>query len=398
MTYQAPQKPLERIKRQSLRAAAGIALAAERWARPGLAPKHVAQSQPHEVLLLEYMPALGACVAMTPVFEALHSQGKRVIVATRGAALELLRHSPFVDELLETPDPLTDLPATVRSLRRQLRTRALRPACVLTGSFDQRTRIALLGALACEGWRGGYTVVGDLYQKPLRYDPAKSRIGNNLALAQLFGDAPEIEPRVFFTQNDLAQASHLLGPLWQTGRPVLIAVSQTGRGHYGWWHTDRWQKALAHAQESLRFAVAHVGTEPEARAVEALRELCGGISLAGKTTLPVLAAVLALADLVVAVDTGTMHLARAAAVPMVALAPSWQPAMQWMPLALPQVRVLRGPDIVPPIPDDYQLDEISANQVCAAMEDLAKRFPPGSQAREARVQANLSSIDLLALH
>ena len=394
--YRAPQHPLHNLKRQSMRAAAALALAAERRIRPGHAADALPGNQAREVLVLEYMLALGACVCMTPVLEALHTQGKRVIVATRGGALQLLRHSPFIDELLETPDPLTDLAAAVRSLRRQLQARGLRPECVLTGSFDQRTRIALLGALACEGWRGGYTVFSDLYHRPLVYDPARSRIENNLGLAGLFGQSLSApEPRVFFTQHELAEATRLLAPLRQTGRPVLIAVSQTGRGHYGWWHTERWQETLAHAQHTLGFAVAHVGTQPEAPAVEALRKLCGGISLAGLTTLPVLAAVLALADLVVAVDTGTMHLARAAAVPMVALAPSWQPAVQWMPLSLPQVSVLRGPDIVLPIPDDYQLDEISAGQVCAAMDDLVKLFPPGSQARDSRVRLGLSARDLL---
>ncbi len=391
MEYIAPRHPLHGLKLYSLRTAAAIALAAERLVRVP-APA----GSPEEVLVLEYMLPLGACVLMTPVFEALHAQGRCVIVATRGAALELLRHSLFVDDLLETPDPLTNLPAATRSLRAQLRSRGLRPQAVLTGSFDQRTRIALLGMLACDGRRGGFTVIGDFYQRPLRYDPARSRLENNLRLTGLVGEASAaLEPRVFFTPQQLEEARRLLAPIRQTGRPVLVAVSQTGRQHYGWWRSERWQQTLAYASGTLGFGVAHVGTEAEAHALAALQQLCGGISLAGATSLPVLAAVLTLADLVVAVDTGTMHLARAAGVPMVALAPSWQPAVQWMPLGLPQVRVLRGPDIVLPIPNDYQLDEITAEQVCAAMEDLFALYPPSEQAREARVQERLTSRDLL---
>ena len=343
------------------------------------------------------MLPLGACVAMTPLFEALHTQGKRVIVATRGPALELLRHSPFVDQLLETPDPITNLPAAVRTLRRQLKSRGLRPDCVLTGSFDQRTRIALLGALATNAWRGGYTFAAAMYQKPLVYQPASSRIANNLRLAELTGIPPATppEPKVFFTTDDLAEAERLLAPLRQSGQPVLVAVSQTGRGHYGWWRTERWHQTLAFAQQVLGFVVAHLGTQAEAPTIDAVCELAGGVSLAGRTPLPVLTAVLALADLVIAVDTGTMHVARAAQVPLVALAPSWQPALQWMPLGLPRVRVLRGPDIVLPIPDDYQLDEITAEEVCAAMQQLLELYPPSAQARQARAHALLSTSDLI---
>ena len=396
MEYVAPKHPLHGLKRHLINAAATVALTAERLARPVRA----SGGEVHDVLLLEFMLPLGACVAMTPVFEALHAQGKRVIVATRGPAVQLLRHSPFIDFLLEIPDPFLNLAGAVRSLRLQLRSLGLNPGCVLTGSFDQRTRIALLGALASNGWRGGFTVFDRWYQKPLAYDRSESRIANNLRLAGLVGSRPPStpppEPKVFFNRQDLAEARSLLASLLQPGQPLLIAISQTGRGHYGWWRTERWQQTLAYAQQTLGFGVAHVGTQTEAPAIVDLCRLCGGTSLAGQTPLPVLAAVLTLADLVISVDTGTMHMARAAQVPMVALAPSWQPAVQWMPLGLPQVRVLRGPDIVLPIPDDYQLDEITAGEVCAAMDEMLQLFPPTGQAREARVHALLSAKDLLA--
>ena len=286
---------------------------------------------------------------MTPVLEALHVQGKRVIVATRGPAAQLLRHSPFVDELLETPDPFHDLAGAVRSLRRQLQSLGLQPACVLTGSFDQRTRIVLLGALASNGWRGGYTVFDRWYQQPLAYDPSKSRIANNLRLAGLLGSPPAstptpIEPKIFFTEPDLAEATRLLAPLRQSGRPILVAVlANRPRAITAGGAPIAGSRRLLTLSSPSALPSRMSAPRLRSPAIEDLRRLCGGISLAGQTPLPVLAAVLTLADLVVSVDTGTMHMARAARVPMVALAPSWQPAIQWMPLGLPQVRVSARP-------------------------------------------------------
>ena len=101
------------------------------------------------ILVLEYRLPLGCLVHMTPVFEAMKRSRPEIeiTVATRGLGLQVLRHSPFVDRLVETPDPTTDLSGAVRALRKMLRSRGIRPDCVLTGGSDQRTRIALLGLL-----------------------------------------------------------------------------------------------------------------------------------------------------------------------------------------------------------------------------------------------------------
>src|SRR6202034_3549816 len=111
-----------------------------------------------QVLVLEYMLPLGACVHMTPLFEALKlcRRDIEITVATRGLGLQVLRYSPYVDRLIDTPDPLSDLKATVLLLRGQLRRLGLKPDCVLTGSSDQRTRIALVGMLGSNSWRGGF--------------------------------------------------------------------------------------------------------------------------------------------------------------------------------------------------------------------------------------------------
>ena len=74
---------------------------------------------------------------------------------------------------------------------------------------------------------------------------------------------------------------------------------------------------------------------------------------------------------------------------MVVLGPSWQQPLEWLPLGQPQVRILRGEDRES-VPPEYRLDEIGAEPVKAAMDELVRVYPPSADAREARVRARLS--------
>jgi ADP-heptose:LPS heptosyltransferase len=370
-------------------------LAVERLLGRGqVEPKKVKQ-----VLVLEYMLPLGTCVHLTPLFEALRlcRRDIGITVATRGLGLQVLRHSPYVDRLIETPDPLTDLNAAVVFLRRSLRALKVKPDCVLTGASDQRTRIALLAQFASSGWRGGYTVKPALYQRPLEYDRSVSLIGNNLRLAGLLGcECGALEPRVFFAHDDAESARGLVRGVNPEGRPLVVMVTQNSGGQATGWHTDRFVRVIRHAAEKLGCAVAYVGTSGDAAAIEAIRRASGdvGVSVAGRTNVTELAALLAMSDAMVTLDTGTMHVGRAVKTPMVVLGPSWQRPIEWMPLSVANVRILRGEDR-DTVPENYRLDEISAESVIAALEDLLGVYPASADARRRCVEQSLSTVDHL---
>jgi ADP-heptose:LPS heptosyltransferase len=353
-----------------------------------------------QVLVLEYLLPLGSCVHLTPFFEALKlcRPDVAITVATRGMGSQVLRHSPYIDRLIDTPDPLTDLKAAVLFLRSCLRRLKLEPDCVLTGASDQRTRIALLGLLGSSGWRGGYTLKPALYQRPLEYDWSVSLIANNLRVAGLFGCEPErVGPRVFFSHENAETARALLREVNPEGRPLVVMVTQNSGGQATGWHTERFVRVIRHAAETLGCAVAFVGTSGDAAAIEAIQQAAGGVgtSIAGRTNVTELAAVLAMSDVMVTLDTGTMHVGRAVKTPMVVLGPSWQRPVEWMPLGVENVRILRGEDR-DTVPENYRLDEISAESVTAAMDDLLLRYPASAEARELRVTQSLSGVDHLA--
>jgi ADP-heptose:LPS heptosyltransferase len=375
---------------------AGMLLAAERVVRGrGVEPARV-----RRVLVLEYRLPLGCVVHLTPVFEAMKTSGGREIeigVATRGLGLEVLRHSRFVDHLIETPDPTVDLGAAVRGLRHELRRRGFKPECVLTGASDQRTRIALMGMLGAKGWRGGFTVSPGLYQRLLAYDAGLSLIGNNLRLAKMIGcDAEVTRPRVFFSESDAATARELLREANPEGRAIVVMVTQNSGGQNTGWHEERFVRVIRHAAER-GFAVVYVGTAGDAAAVEGIRASAGGVgvSIAGRTTVSELSAVLAMSDWMVTLDTGTLHVGRAAGVPMVVLGPSWQRPLEWMPLGVENVRILRGEDREG-VTEGYRLDEIEAEAVIAALGELVEVYPASADARGARVAEGISGVDHLA--
>ena len=358
--------------------------------------KQSAPAEVHQVLILEYQRPLGCCVHLTPLFETLKRcrPDMKVILAGHGLPIEINRYSPFIDALIATPDPSTDLPAATRSLRGQLRRRTLIPDCILTGASDQRTRIALLGFLSSKGWRGGFTIKSNLYHRPLQYDASLSLIQNNLRLAKLVGCSnAATHVRVPFGHDELAVAKDLIAQSNSMNRPLVVMVTQNSGGQSTGWHTDRWS-AVVQAADALGCAVVYVGTNADQPAIAAIMEAVGGIgvSIAGKTSVTQLAAVLALSDLMVTLDTGTMHVGRAASVPMVVLGPSWQKPLEWLPLNVENVRILRGIDR-DDVPAGYRLDEITADSVVDSMNELLAKYPASPHQREMRVSFSLSEVD-----
>jgi ADP-heptose:LPS heptosyltransferase len=367
--------------------------------------EHLLRDQPvtpcpddaNSVLILEYMLPLGCCVHLTPVYEAIKQArpGTTITVATRGRGAALLRHNLFIDHLIQTRDPLVNLLGAVRSLTRSFARLNLRPDCCFTGAPDQRTRIAILGLFAGAGWRGGFTQSPQLYHRPLPYQSDRSLIDNNLQLLSLLGvPSRHFEPRVFFSAADAAMAQALTQSANPEGKPLLVMVTQNSGGQSTGWHIERFAEVIRHAHDVLGCAIIYAGTASDFSAIEQIRRAAGeiGTSLAGQTSVTELAALLALSDAAVSLNTGTMHVGRAVGTPMVVIGSSWQRPIEWLPLGQPHIHILRGPDRTD-IPKGYRLDEVQSVDVIAALEDLLTTYPPSLTSRNTRLQANTSTTD-----
>ena len=351
------------------------------------------------VLILEYYLPLGCCVHLTPLYAAIkHCRPNITItVATHSLAYDLLRHNPHIDHLIRIPDPIQHPLPAARVLSAELSRRNLHPDCTLTGVSDQRTRNTILSVILGKGWRGGYTQSPILYHRPLSNNHTISLLANNLNLLPLLGcSVTHFEPRVFFSSADIAAATQLARTAGPQDKPLLTVVTQNSGGQRTSWHTDRFAQVIRHAANNLGCNILYVGTSADTAAVESIRSVADniGTSVTGKTSVIQLAALLALSDHVLTLDTGTMHIGRAVEVPMVVIAPSWQNPIIWLPLDRPNITILRGPDTDrASIPANYQLDEVQAEDAIAALNRLFAAYPPDPDQRSARLSRSTSTTD-----
>jgi ADP-heptose:LPS heptosyltransferase len=345
-------------------------------------------------LILEYRIPLGCCVHGTPIYAALKAKHPdcKIVVATRGLGHAVLQHDPHIDHLISTPDPgnsLLDLHSHAKQLREQLRILSLIPTHILQDASNRRGTLALFAALLHLAPTSGFADIPQLYDLHLDYDAQRSMIDNNLRLAG--PNTPHVEPAVYFTSADLAAARSLLEEANPEGLPVIAFVVQGSGDQPNNWLDHRFAALIRHV-ESVDYCTVFLGTQTEAAAIDRLRTLAAssGHSFAGRTTIPQLAALLCLCDALITVDTGTLHVGRAAQVPTLVLAPTWQPAIEWLPLSVPNAIILRGSDIST-IPSKYQLDEITIDAAVNAFTQLTAAFPPSAAAREQRAARLLSN-------
>jgi len=351
--------------------------------------RHDLAANPQTILVLQYAMPLGCCVHGTPLYAALKAANLsvKVIVVTRSIGADTIRQDPNVDVLIETFDPADSVfgfRRVAREIRAKLAQQSLSPDLVLQDASSRKGSYALFAAMLHLAPTVGFANAPALYDQHLAYDSDLSLIDNNLRLAK---DASHHEPAVYFTQLDLLYAQSLFA-----GNTATVAfVLQGSGGQNTFWHDDRFAEVIRHV-ESLGHNTIFLGTAQDAANIDRIRTLASsqGCSLAGQTTIPELAAVLSQTDLLITLDTGTMHVGRAVDIPMVVLGPSWQKPIEWLPLGKPNVRILRGPDRAD-VPANYRLDEISAASVIAAVDDLLAQSPPSPAAREARAAQRLST-------
>jgi len=370
---------LSLVRKLKSGAFAGVA-ALEQVATFGEHPHKVPLAEISNFLILQHPSALGTAIHATPIIPALRRAVPecRVVVVASGFALDVFRNNPGVDRLIETPSPLKDLSGAVRALRSQRPFRG-KPYATLTTTGNERTLIAMQALLSGASIRIGFTVVPQLYRKPLFFDSALSQIANNLRIIEALGHRPEFfEPEIFYSNADLAFARETLAAAGvQSGQPVAVFITQTSVTQRKNWRPERFRAAAEFLMKHYGAHILFAGTAAESPAIDDLRKPLSGPStnVAGKTTLSQLAALMSLSAVGVSLDTGPMHLGRAVALPMAIIAPAWSPPVEWLPLGNDRFRIFKNADVPVPPPQNYVIDEVSVDEVIAALADLLTRYP-----------------------
>ena len=281
---------------------------------------------------LVYAPNwLGDAVMAMPALQVWRERhpGDRLTLLTKRGNAPLWRMHPAVDEVVELE------PGTRGTFRtgRALRDRHFDVAYLLPNSF----RSALIAFLARVPRRRGFarharTLLLTDIARPSRApgDYHQSRETAPILLedgipARLPAPALRVPPELL----SATLAKFQLGPSYL---PRLVSVIPgAARGDSKRWpHFSEAVRQLAAEDPTLRFAV--LGTAAESPLCHMVAEAVGerAVSVAGSTTMPEFAALLASSSLVLCNDSGGMHLSAAVGAPVVAVfgLTDWRPGTQ----------------------------------------------------------------------
>ena len=352
---------------------------AEQVVRPGRRPSFEQLKTVRNFIFLQFERPLGTVVHATPVFRALREALPDAYIAVAAAARagEILRMDPCIDRC-ETVPELSNFLAATSAVRSLVHSMPPGPVCLMTTIGNRSPRIGMLALAAGPCWRAGFTMAPRLYDLPLTFRPPRAQIAGNLDLLRSFDYPVESrEPRICYTASDERAAADMLSAIPREGIVHRIAfITHNSGDQANRWPLDRFRQVIDNLSARVPMQAVFVGSASEVDAVQQLYENCRAqrVNLAGKTSVPVLAAVFAQCDLVIGLDTGPFHVARAVGLPGVVVAPAWQDPAEWLPIGNPRYRILRGPSIASP-PEGYCMAEISVAQVVSAALELLANTP-----------------------
>ena len=273
-------------------------------------------------VLVVRLSALGDCLHAVPLVRQLRCQlpGAHVGWAIQEGGLELLREHPDVDRFHLYPRRAgASWPAAMARLRRELRDARYDAVIDVQGLLKSGLVAWLSGAPLRVGFAGVGAREGSAAFLNRRVE-AKSRhvVDRNLEILPALGlRVPEV---VEWSMPHYPLTGALEGLLEATGDGELVVLNPGTT-----WPTKHWPigSFAALAQRLLetegRPIVLTWGSPSERALCEEIREQAPECRIAPPTTLRELAALLAHARLVVANDTGPLHLAVALGTPTVAL-------------------------------------------------------------------------------
>lgn len=346
--------------------------------RPDLSPQHLRSFS--NFLLIQNPSALGSAVHATPVVKALRKArpDARIVVAASGLAEQVFANNPFADSVIKVPSPLKNLNEAVDKFK-IIDPFQGEPFVAITLLGNERSPNALFSIRIGAALRVGSTVAPRLYDLPFKFDPERSQIDNNLRVIQMLGwpSVTSMEPLIRPSEDAKSKARYLLEQhAFLDGKPIVALITQTSVTQRKSWRHERFAEVARYLHQHYQAHLLFIGTQAEREKVEELRQWIGlpSANIAGETSIPELAAAFQQCTIGVTLDTGPLHVGRAVGLPMVIIAPAWSPEVEWLPVGNPRYRILKKATIPVPPPADYIIDEVSAQDVMHAIDELFLAF------------------------
>ncbi len=326
-------------------------------------------------ILIVRLSHLGDCVLTLPLVESIRRQVPNAWIAwaIEPAGRRLLEAQPGIDHFEVVPRGWLRRPRALPALRRRLRDLQI-DACLDPQSLLKSAGLAWLsGAPRRVGFGGRYGRELSPWLNNVRVVPqTRHLVDRSLELLAGLGLRPAGASPVLQTLPNCTQAMQR----WLAEQAVgdtFIVINPGASWPSKRWVMDRFASVARQCGESWRLpvVVTWAGEEERQWADQIVAAGGPGARLAPPTTLPELAALLALARLFVGSDSGPMHIAAAVGCPCVALFGPTLPeesgpygtghrALQaWHQTGTARARRAA---------ENLALRDISVSQVCAAIE------------------------------
>ena len=286
-------------------------------------PRPLAALDPAKVrrVLVISATALGDTLFSTPAIRALKERfpawelevlGHRVFGA-------VLAHNPYIAHLFAYPGRNRRL----LHLLRELKARRYDLVIILHGNDPEATMVAYL--------TGSPFIIGSA-NSPLFFaysarvepptDPFAHAIERRLDYVRLLGaDTTDKRMDLFLTPEETAEAEAILVEHFGAVPPLLLALHPTGSDPYKWWPAASFIELGNYLYEHYQAPLLIISGTKDRGAAEAIAAQIKGPSLVtgGRYSLLTVAALLSRGRLLVANDSGPLHLGLALRVPTIAL-------------------------------------------------------------------------------
>ncbi len=305
-----------------------------------------------ETIALIRCDHLGDYLMTTPAIRALRAArpAPRIEMLVSPAAAPALARNPDVTEraILDAPwyEPFSGReadPAGILASMFWLRGRRAAAVVEMRGDPRLLALAAFSGAPRRLGWSN--LGLGRVLTEGRALDPAMPHGERAFSLLAALGAVKPageagVRPVFRIEDADRREAGHLLGP--HTRRPLVVIAPASNRPAHTWGASRFAAAAGILAAGGARIAVTGRGHEAGETAVTAAGAGAAALDLGGRTSLGSLAAILERADLLLANDSGTVHLAAAARCPSVALFGPTSPRLSFPYEGLRGSRALAG--------------------------------------------------------
>jgi ADP-heptose:LPS heptosyltransferase len=286
-------------------------------------PRPLTELDPAKVrrVLVISATALGDTLFSTPAIRALKERfpawelevlGHRVFGA-------VLAHNPYIARLFAYPGRNRRLLHVLR----ELKARRYDLVIILHGNDPEATMVAYL--------TGSPFIIGSA-NSPLSFaysarveppaDPLAHAIERRLDYVRLLGaDTSDKRLDLFLTPEEVEEAQAILSRHFGALPPLVLALHPTGSDPYKWWPAANFIELGNYLAENYQAPLLIISGSKDREAAEAIAARIKGPSLVtgGRYPLLTVAALLSQCRLLVANDSGPLHLGLALRVPTIAL-------------------------------------------------------------------------------